>query len=408
MNERRVRGGELARGARALMIAGVLGLLGLTTVACGPGQKGQSLLELEALREANYTGIIRTDPAEVENPRVQPVRQQAWGSIRESDEWYRAAVRAWENREGNESEEMARQGVLLYRTAEAYARAADARQQIENANLTYQTQLERRNRYNDMLAANEELIELLTGLRRLYDQTEDCRAELAGFSAEQEAEMRAEFAVGDARFMQRQAENRRANEWADQTYNQGVQLLSNAAEYVQARQYQLAFDTATLAATRFRESMEQTQSRFQDVQAGHLRSSGNQQLFDRAVSLFGDDASIDARGLVVVVRNLFLDRRNTIRDDRSEVLNQLAGLIRDGRRVSLTIEGHTSERGSREQNQTLSVDRAEAVREYLSNQGVRGSRVTVVGLGEDYPRYDNRTREGREDNNRVELVFHFD
>ena len=53
---------------------------------------------------------------------------------------------------------------------------------------------------------------------------------------------------------------------------------------------------------------------------------------------------------------------------------------------------------------SLSLMRAEAVREYLIVHGIDPARMTSVGYGEDRPIADNGTAEGRRTNRRVELV----
>ncbi len=67
------------------------------------------------------------------------------------------------------------------------------------------------------------------------------------------------------------------------------------------------------------------------------------------------------------------------------------------------IQGHTDDTGSREYNIKLSLDRAAAVSEYLSQRGVDVKRLSVQGYGYDKPIYDNSTELGRSKNRRVEF-----
>jgi hypothetical protein len=57
--------------------------------------------------------------------------------------------------------------------------------------------------------------------------------------------------------------------------------------------------------------------------------------------------------------------------------------------------GHTDSSGSDSYNLDLSRRRAESVKGYLVMRGVRGARVATIGYGEQYPRADNTTAEGR-------------
>ncbi|MBB5204130.1 OOP family OmpA-OmpF porin [Inhella inkyongensis] len=65
--------------------------------------------------------------------------------------------------------------------------------------------------------------------------------------------------------------------------------------------------------------------------------------------------------------------------------------------------GHTDSDGSDEYNQKLSVRRAEAVKAYLTGKGIEANRVYTEGKGEKSPVADNKTREGKAKNRRVEI-----
>ena len=65
--------------------------------------------------------------------------------------------------------------------------------------------------------------------------------------------------------------------------------------------------------------------------------------------------------------------------------------------------GHTDSDGSDAYNQKLSVRRAEAVKAYLATKGVEKNRVYTEGKGEKQPVADNKTKEGKSKNRRVEI-----
>lgn len=68
--------------------------------------------------------------------------------------------------------------------------------------------------------------------------------------------------------------------------------------------------------------------------------------------------------------------------------------------------GHTDSTGSMQVNQTLSVNRANAVTNYLSARGVQANRLMTEGRGPNTPVADNGTAEGRAMNRRVELYLY--
>jgi outer membrane protein OmpA-like peptidoglycan-associated protein len=72
--------------------------------------------------------------------------------------------------------------------------------------------------------------------------------------------------------------------------------------------------------------------------------------------------------------------------------------------LKLEVEGHTDSVGSESFNQTLSEQRASAVREYLTTSGISPAFVTAKGFGKTMPVASNDTSAGRQQNRRVELV----
>jgi outer membrane protein OmpA-like peptidoglycan-associated protein len=81
-------------------------------------------------------------------------------------------------------------------------------------------------------------------------------------------------------------------------------------------------------------------------------------------------------------------------------LNRMAKSLSDNADVSVTIEGYADPTGNHDDNMTLSQSRAEAVRDYLSSQGVDSSRMEVKAYGDTKLKYGHS--DGR--NRRVAIV----
>lgn len=86
-------------------------------------------------------------------------------------------------------------------------------------------------------------------------------------------------------------------------------------------------------------------------------------------------------------------------------LNKLAGIFKEYADTNILVEGHTDNTGPDDYNMTLSKQRAQAVTSFLSDQGITSGRFTTNWYGEDQPKYDNTTVEGRAKNRRVELAI---
>ena len=83
----------------------------------------------------------------------------------------------------------------------------------------------------------------------------------------------------------------------------------------------------------------------------------------------------------------------------------LAGKLKaDNHPVFLEIQGYADNSGSPATNTRLAQERAEAVRRYLSEQGVPLSRMSTISYGEDKPVAPNKTKAGRAENRRVVVV----
>ncbi len=84
-------------------------------------------------------------------------------------------------------------------------------------------------------------------------------------------------------------------------------------------------------------------------------------------------------------------------------LDDVASKVKDINLEVVIAVGHTDSIGSDAYNQKLSVRRAEAVKAYLVSKGIAKDRVYTEGKGEKQPVADNKTKEGRAKNRRVEI-----
>ena len=95
--------------------------------------------------------------------------------------------------------------------------------------------------------------------------------------------------------------------------------------------------------------------------------------------------------------------RAAIKPNFAPILSQFATSLNQNPVSTVTIIGHTDNTGSDAVNNPLSIDRAEAARDYLVSRGVARTRIATDGRGSREPVADNSTQAGRDKNRRVEI-----
>jgi len=112
------------------------------------------------------------------------------------------------------------------------------------------------------------------------------------------------------------------------------------------------------------------------------------------------------RGLVLTLGDvLFATGKSDVKVGATSNLNKLVTFLNKYPDRTVQIEGYTDNVGSEDSNQGLSQRRAESVKAYLVQQGIAGSRLTAVGMGESQPVASNDTQSGRQQNRRVVAVI---
>ncbi|MCA9565820.1 MAG: OmpA family protein, partial [Myxococcales bacterium] len=106
--------------------------------------------------------------------------------------------------------------------------------------------------------------------------------------------------------------------------------------------------------------------------------------FDHRVHFDNDSSTLDAQA------------RTTL-SEVAELMNQHPEI------EMVVLEGHTDARADREHNETLSNERARAVRDFLTSQGVDASRFRLEAFASSRPVSSNDSEQGRAQNRRVEI-----
>jgi outer membrane protein OmpA-like peptidoglycan-associated protein len=164
---------------------------------------------------------------------------------------------------------------------------------------------------------------------------------------------------------------------------QDIGRLSREVEDVRQRA-----DRAQQQADRAASSAEQANTRVATVEQsiGDLRSNLDKYTVQKSVTVY------------------FKANKWDLSPEEAVKLDELASQIKDRNGFLLEIEGFASADGDTELNDRLSQARSETVRRYLAERhSVPLFRMSLLGFGESRPVADNETKEGREQNRRVQV-----
>ena len=84
-------------------------------------------------------------------------------------------------------------------------------------------------------------------------------------------------------------------------------------------------------------------------------------------------------------RVFFATNKSSLTTASRATLRKQANYLRKNKNLSVTIEGHADERGTREYNLALGERRANAARDYLMTYGISGKRISVISYGKEKP-----------------------
>jgi outer membrane protein OmpA-like peptidoglycan-associated protein len=102
---------------------------------------------------------------------------------------------------------------------------------------------------------------------------------------------------------------------------------------------------------------------------------------------------------------LFATGKSELNASSKSALLKFASTLKETPETDVTIYGHTDNKGSREINEKLSKQRADAVSNFLIANSILQSRLTTQGKAYDEPVADNATEAGRAQNRRVEVFI---
>ncbi len=120
------------------------------------------------------------------------------------------------------------------------------------------------------------------------------------------------------------------------------------------------------------------------------------------VNATGDSDSGKAMGL----QTIYFPYDSFVLDTTARnVLKANVDILKANPNVKIQIEGHCDERGGIQYNIALGEKRANAVRKYVTDQGIAGDRVTTISFGKERPIAQGSTEEAYAKNRRANFVI---
>lgn len=245
---------------------------------------------------------------------------------------------------------------------------------------------------------------LIAAAREAVQTAEDSR-EIAVKKIEEDRRAAASLASSDAQ-ARSQAQADEATRLQDQAQANAAKAQAGAAQaQAEMAANQTKSDAAVTAAQddadKSRLIAEQSQQSVH--QADSEKAAMRAQLSEQLNKIL--ETRDSARGLIVSMSDVLFDTgKYILKPGAREKLAKVAGILIAYPSLDIQVGGYTDNVGSDDMNQTLSENRAGAVRDYLVQQGVEANSVSAKGFGNTLPVASNGTSAGRQENRRVELV----
>ena len=230
---------------------------------------------------------------------------------------------------------------------------------------------------------------------------EEARNQVAAADAEatQQARLRAQAETD------RSAAEREKNEAliATAEAHSAQRDAETARQAALVEQKRLADETAAAQAARLQADAARLEAESARSQAEKDAQGMRDRLRDQLSAIL--ETRDTARGLIVSLSDVLFDfNEASLKPGAKEKLAKVSGILLAYPTLRMSVEGHTDSVGSDDYNLKLSQRRADAVRDYLTSNGISSSIVQAIGLGKADPVASNDDNAGRQRNRRVEMV----
>ncbi|TAK58085.1 MAG: OmpA family protein [Bacteroidetes bacterium] len=143
---------------------------------------------------------------------------------------------------------------------------------------------------------------------------------------------------------------------------------------------------------------------FADTDEGGMEDGKEVELGLNPLNPKDDIPTISFDKAVIFPKVQFITGSAGLTNDAKKTLDKVVATLLLNPNIQVAIYGHADRRGTASFNLKLSKSRAESVKNYLAQKGVKASRITTKGFGYTRPIADNTTPEGLAKNRRIEFI----
>ena len=350
------------------------GLMALMVSGCGPQPKPEELLQLEELR------------ASEESAQINQIAPEAY---RRCTELTDKAVSAWQDDELSTAKTYASLGQRQYATAKAESKRREA--------------LARR----DAAKAEHEKLTLQMETLRVKQQGLETNIAQIKANIALADNANAEYRIQIARTEQEKARGVEADitEASKSVFAEANKKLNEAGNANAYGKREEASSLADEAALLFAKAYQLAKPEFDKRQATVLLDQARKAIYEEAKAILGPTyvISTDMKATIMVFAAAFDKDKYDIVSGKQIAFDRVIALIAKYPTAQITIEGYVQK--NTKQYFEVSTRRAEAVRDYLIARGVDYKRIIASGKGKDMLRYDERKKDNRPMNDRVEIII---
>lgn len=348
--------------------------------------KTSDMLVYEEARDSKQGEIVRE-----RNPELFAEAQQQYGM----------ALDAHADNDSKLSSHHTRMANIQWRTAEARSAAADsadAKRIADDHFAEANVRLEEAEQRITLATAAVERLEKIAALESRVAKAE-------GALSSQKDAITAREDVSKAIIAVKEAEAAGAKDYAAKALERAAASLEEATSALERKDLAAARAKAKETMTLAAEAQNEAKPKFEADRGRLAYEARRRALFDAAGKVPGATRKITEGGVVVTLYSLFPSGSVQVPSEKLAVLDSIEDLANGYEDFAIVIEGHTDNRGKHEKNLALSQSRAQTVLTHLSQQGVSPARMTSAGKGADAPVADNRTKAGRAENRRIDVIF---